>query len=457
MGELVRLQSLPAGETDDLWRAYGGDLLRLATLLVGPNDADDIAAEAFLGACRSATRPNVVDSRSYLLGAVANHAASFRRSRERRWRRDLAAAPERSETPLTLRVAAAPPGRRRLAPRTVAVASGLTAAAGLVGVVVVAGRDADAPTAATAPIAPTATSAVDTTPASPTGNPGYQPTVLPDDLSITHVTRAFTLEDARERPSSGTAWIILGRRDESGAVADKIDVSVDYGRTFSPMPGAGYTREAITIAGVPGEIVRSANSDQVIVEYQWGEQAVMVTANAGDDIEMLDDMIQIANSVSVDEATAELTGPLPAGYEILTSGPWQAEADNTEPTTLYYSDPRNVRSISVSFEMNPPADFQYWFMGDDLTETTLRGRQAFLTTGPSVIWLERPDLMITVSGTDGITLDEVLATAESLQPMTDAHWDELQAAALDSGTHDATTTAVGTVATSVAPTTTESD
>lgn len=81
-------------------------------------------------------------------------------------------------------------------------------------------------------------------------------------------------------------WIILGRHDESGAVVDKIDVSVDYGRTFSPMPGAGYTREAITIAGVPGEIVRSDNSDQVIVEYQSGEQVVKVTANAGDDRQM---------------------------------------------------------------------------------------------------------------------------------------------------------------------------
>lgn len=88
MGQLMKLQS---AEADDLWRAHGGDLLRFATLLVGPNDADDIAVEAFLGACRSATEPHVLDSRSYLLGAVANHAASFRRSRERRWHRDLAA------------------------------------------------------------------------------------------------------------------------------------------------------------------------------------------------------------------------------------------------------------------------------------------------------------------------------------------------------------------------------
>jgi len=78
-------------EIDQLWRKYAADLLRFAGLLVGPSDADDIATEAFLGACRSALGPSVRDPRSYLLGAVANHAMSFRRSRERRWRRDLAA------------------------------------------------------------------------------------------------------------------------------------------------------------------------------------------------------------------------------------------------------------------------------------------------------------------------------------------------------------------------------
>ena len=356
----------------------------------------------------------------------------------------FAAAPERTGTPRTLRTVA-PLGRRRRAPRAVAIASGLTVAAGLTGVLLVADRETGAPTA-TAP--------VDTSPTAPTGNPGFRPTVLPADLSISQVTPAVTFEDAPARPGSGTVWIILGRRDESGAVVDKIDVSVDYGRTFSQMPGAGYTREAVTIAGVPGEIVRSANNDQIIVEYQWGEQAVMVTANAGaDDEQMLDDMLQIANSVNVDEATAELTGSLPPGYEILTSGPWQAEADNIAPTTLYYNDPRNVRSITVSFEVNPPTDFQYWFMGNDLSETTLRDHEAFITnrpgsapgdTEPSVMWLESPDLMITVAGYDDITLDEVLAAAESLQAMTDAEWDELQTAATSNNGAHATTTIVAT-------------
>lgn len=76
---------------DELWREHGLDLLRFAALLVGPHDADDIAVEAFVGAAVNSTDPSVHNARRYLLGAVAKHAVSFRRSRERRWRRDLAA------------------------------------------------------------------------------------------------------------------------------------------------------------------------------------------------------------------------------------------------------------------------------------------------------------------------------------------------------------------------------
>lgn len=78
-------------DVDELWRVHAADLMRFATVLVGPSDADDIATDAFLGACRPALGPDVRDPRAYLLGAVAKRALSFRRGRERRWRRDLAA------------------------------------------------------------------------------------------------------------------------------------------------------------------------------------------------------------------------------------------------------------------------------------------------------------------------------------------------------------------------------
>lgn len=88
MSEPVPVRATDAAE---LWRRYGADLLRLATLLVGPNEADDVVADAFLGACTAAASDDVDNPRAYLLGAVAKRAASLHRSRRRRLRRDLVA------------------------------------------------------------------------------------------------------------------------------------------------------------------------------------------------------------------------------------------------------------------------------------------------------------------------------------------------------------------------------
>ncbi len=65
--------------------------MRFATVLVGPSDAHDIAVEAFLRAGTLAAGETVANPRAYLMRAVANRANDLRRSRERRWRRDLAA------------------------------------------------------------------------------------------------------------------------------------------------------------------------------------------------------------------------------------------------------------------------------------------------------------------------------------------------------------------------------
>jgi len=66
-------------------------LLRFATVLVGPTDAHDIVVEAFLKSSESMASAGVTNQRTYLFRAVVNHAHDLRRSRERRWRRDLSA------------------------------------------------------------------------------------------------------------------------------------------------------------------------------------------------------------------------------------------------------------------------------------------------------------------------------------------------------------------------------
>jgi RNA polymerase sigma factor (sigma-70 family) len=87
---MARIDQIPQARTDELWRLHGGALTRLATVLVGPADAHDIAVEAFLRAA-PVVDEDTVNASAYLLRAVVNRSHDLRRSRERRWRRDLAA------------------------------------------------------------------------------------------------------------------------------------------------------------------------------------------------------------------------------------------------------------------------------------------------------------------------------------------------------------------------------
>ena len=97
---MTRIDQPSLTDSDALWREYGADLLRFATVLVGPADAHDVTVEAFLRAAASISENAVVNERAFLMRSVSNQAHDLRRSRERRWRRDLAAVgPESAAAP----------------------------------------------------------------------------------------------------------------------------------------------------------------------------------------------------------------------------------------------------------------------------------------------------------------------------------------------------------------------
>lgn len=74
-------------DQEALWRTHGSELIRYATLLVGPADAGDIVSCAFT---RVAASDSTIDNqRAYLMRAVTNAALDQRRSRQRRQVRDL--------------------------------------------------------------------------------------------------------------------------------------------------------------------------------------------------------------------------------------------------------------------------------------------------------------------------------------------------------------------------------
>ena len=99
----------------ETYRRHAAELVRYATVLVGPDDAPDVVADAVLAAFASRSWRDVDNRRAYLYRAVLHHSASHHRSSRRRRRREERAAgarrPSSPTSPATRR--RRPPGPRR--------------------------------------------------------------------------------------------------------------------------------------------------------------------------------------------------------------------------------------------------------------------------------------------------------------------------------------------------------
>jgi RNA polymerase sigma-70 factor (ECF subfamily) len=73
----------------DLYERLGLELIRFATTLVGPSDAEDLLGSAVLKAIGSPRWPAVDNKRAYLYRVLINEARSTHRSRTRRREREL--------------------------------------------------------------------------------------------------------------------------------------------------------------------------------------------------------------------------------------------------------------------------------------------------------------------------------------------------------------------------------
>ncbi len=76
----------------ETYRRHAGELIRYATVLVGPAEAADVVSEAVLAAFASAGWHEVANRRAYLYRAVLHHSASHHRSTARRRSREQRAA-----------------------------------------------------------------------------------------------------------------------------------------------------------------------------------------------------------------------------------------------------------------------------------------------------------------------------------------------------------------------------
>lgn len=79
-------------DNEDIYRKHSGELVRFATGLVGPFDAQDVVTDACLRAFQSRNWESVSNRRAYLYRSVLNQARSHYRSTMRRRIREHTAA-----------------------------------------------------------------------------------------------------------------------------------------------------------------------------------------------------------------------------------------------------------------------------------------------------------------------------------------------------------------------------
>ncbi len=95
---------MPEMTDEEIYRKYADDLVRFATGLVGPFDAQDVVTDACLRAFRATGWGGVANHRAYLYRSVLNQARSHHRSTLRRRLRELRTATSEEAPPVEVDV-----------------------------------------------------------------------------------------------------------------------------------------------------------------------------------------------------------------------------------------------------------------------------------------------------------------------------------------------------------------
>lgn len=86
-------------DNESIYRKHSGELVRFATGLVGPSDAQDVVTDACLRAFQSRHWAGVANRRAYLYRSVLNQARTHHRSTVRRRIREQAGTAPLSQNP----------------------------------------------------------------------------------------------------------------------------------------------------------------------------------------------------------------------------------------------------------------------------------------------------------------------------------------------------------------------
>lgn len=105
-------ERVKAVNDEAIWNKYRDELIRYATVLVGPSQAEDVLSAVVVRILRKRSLTDLNDARSYLYKSVLNEARSVRRRRTPVVFSSVAAEPEPARDDVVSAVAALPTQQR---------------------------------------------------------------------------------------------------------------------------------------------------------------------------------------------------------------------------------------------------------------------------------------------------------------------------------------------------------
>lgn len=233
-------------------------------------------------------------------------------------------------------------------------------------------------------------------------------------------------------PGSGD-YVAIARPDGGGGYAGPVWIMRDA-RDLILVSEPGWegdgTITEFDVGGRTMEFVSDQSGDGRRGQFDVGDGTAVAITAVGSAGMTRDDLGRIARALDLGGPGISVGTP-PDGYEVVASGRL-GEVPEPLRTLSIWRDGEQFAELAVTVTSNP--GFPFRNMGDAIEPVTMRGRAGWVTTsmwqtdeGPwersALRWEEQPGQWANLEEMSPVTLDELVAFAETLRVVTAEEWD----------------------------------
>ena len=302
---------------------------------------------------------------------------------------------------------------------------------------------ADSPELSTPSVTPTTTT------------PVFDPTRPPLEFTTTPV--GYSLVGQVVRPAGGGQNLrsaVFVHRDTQGIIDGKVLARFGNFSLLGPddgsllPPQAGFFQQAVTppsnlTAATSGNVYIEKDSRVIHVQFPLGDLGSLTLdsyhLDAATDLDIAQQMQQIAATLQLTPAAVTVTGTLPDGWELSVAGAEPETVTETYFQAFEVDTPDGGNKILISNMTTNDSGMPYWQMDETLKPTDIRGHAGFVSThsypptnpnfpppgnpakATTLIWEETPGHWVIVRA-DDMDTEQVIAFANQLTPANNGQW-----------------------------------